>query len=148
MGTKTDNRKMVANEHGLIVTDQTIVPMACAGYLFFHDGQAFDPDGLIEGVKTKDEVDAHNKILSQMEIEGLDNNCKVGQGGMFYFSRTNSNADKVCTWIGTVVGLPSSIVPYRGGFKVKFTRKGKTLEGVVKKGECCGFFKCIKISES
>lgn len=139
-------RKKISNEGGLIVTDNTVVPNACAGYLFFHDGQAFDPSGLIQGVDTKEEVDAHNKVLSKMEIEGLDANCKIDQGGLFYFTREGERANKVTTWIGDLIAPAGAVVAYRGGWKVTFTRKGKTLTGVIKKGECCGFFKCIAIA--
>lgn len=137
---------MVENDHGLVITDKTVVPTACAGYLFMFEGKAFDPEGLIQGVTTKEEVDAHNKILSQMEIDGLDKNCRVGQGGTFYVKGSDDRKapTHVTTWIGDPIA-PLKAERYRLTWKLTFTRKGKTMEGVLKKGECCVFFKCIKI---
>lgn len=140
---KDEVRKMVANDDGLVITDR--YNSACAGYLFLFNGlngngKAYDPAGLVEGVETQEQVDAHNKVLSRMEIEGLDKCCKVGQGGTFYVS---DDGRQIRTWIGEVVGTADSVKPWHGGKKILFRRKGKTLEGVVKKADCFGFFKCI-----
>lgn len=135
---------MVKNEHGLVVTGDDPNRLACAGYLFMHEGKAFDPGGYVEGVTTQEVVDAHNKILSQMEIEGLDNNCQVGQGSTFYIRGPKQGApNEVVTWIGDLIASVSHAQPYHGGWKITFTRRGKTLEGKIRKGECCGFFTCI-----
>lgn len=137
---------MVENCHGLVITDKTVVPQACAGYLFLFEGKAFDPEGLIKGVTTQEEVDAHNKVLSQMEIDGLDKYCKVGQGWTFYVKGSDERKapTHVTTWIGDPIATLTA-ERYRLTWKLTFVRKGKTMEGVLKKGECCVHFTCIKI---
>lgn len=137
---------MVENCHGLIITDWTVVPQACAGYLFMFEGKAFDPSGLINGVTTQEEVDAHNKVLSRMEIDGLDKHCKVGQGWTYYVKGSDERKapTTVTTWIGEVIA-PLRAERYRLTWKLTFVRRGKTMEAILKKGECCAHFTCIKI---
>ena len=59
----------------------------CFGYLFEFPGHGvFEPTfGKLE--VTSEEAKTHNRLLSQGEIEGLDNRCAIGMGGMFYTRR-------------------------------------------------------------
>ena len=58
----------------------------CFGYLFDFPGHGvFEPTFGKLDVSAED-ASTHNQLLSQAEIDGLDQNCAVGLGGMFYTS--------------------------------------------------------------
>ena len=74
----------------------------CLGDLMHFDGHGtYDPDhGLVP--VSKEEADTHNKLLDEARLKGLDENCEVGQGSFFYFTRKAPDR-KVTTFVGTVV---------------------------------------------
>ena len=108
---------------------------SCLGYLFMYEGRAYFPDGVVEGL-TQAEVDTHNKCLSQGEVQGLDENCKVGQGNIFYW---HSKTREVKTWGGDLVSNDVTV----NGQSVTMRRKGKVLRGRIRKDEDCIFFKRV-----
>lgn len=101
---------------------------ACVGDLAFFEGRgAYDPT-LGRLPLTRDEAEAHNAALNRALLEGLDQNCAVGQGGYAYLGD-----GRVTTFVGTEV---SSDVTVRGA-SVTFRRKGKTYRGRLRKDGTC-----------
>ena len=96
----------------------------CLGYLMHFPGHGvYDPTwGRID--VTPQEAEAHNRLLSEAEIRGLDESCQVGQGGVFYI-RLKDGKVQVITWIGTIVSTEAD----RRGPVVTFRRRGKTFRG-------------------
>lgn len=106
----------------------------CVGYLFNFTGKGiFSPDGLIEEV-TPEQMETHNKLLSQAEIAGLDK-CEIGQHGTFYYVN-----GKVSTFTGEVVS--TSIL--RNGKSITFQRNGKKFRGTLQQDADCFNFKRIQ----
>lgn len=91
---------------------------------------------------TPEQAAAHNKLLDEALIEGLDNRCEVGQGGQFYCGGVYGDPAKplsVKTFTGVVLAerVRSSLPARRtgGGLDVEFDRKGKTFRGRWKPAE-------------
>ena len=95
---------------GSLLTYQDQGGERCFGYLMdFPSHGIFEPKfGKLE--VTAAEASTHNRLLAQGEIEGLDRNCAVGMGGMFY-TRKEHGQVVVTTWTGEVV---SPTVQVRG----------------------------------
>lgn len=110
----------------------------CIGYLLNFTGRGvFEPTfGKLD--VSAEEAETHNRLLSQAEIHGLEQNCQVGQGGMFY-TRTENGSMVVTTWVGQEV---SRAVRIRGNV-LTFTRKGKAFRGRLRKDQDCFFAKRI-----
>ena len=85
------------------------------------------------------EARTHNQLLSRAEIEGLDQNCAVGLGGMFYTKRPEGHT-VVATWLGEEV---SRHVQVRGNI-LTFTRKGMTFRGRLRRDQDCFCFRLIQ----
>ena len=115
------------NDRGLLVNARSNTVL---GYLFeFSGGGVFSPDGKVQ--VTAEAAAAHNNLLSQGEILGLDQNCQVGQRGTFYY-----RAGSVVTWMGELV---SNDVTVRGRV-ITFRRAGKAFRGrLCKDAECFHF---------
>lgn len=96
----------------------------CFGYLFDFAGHGvYEPTfGKVDA--TAEEAKIHNQLLSQGQIQGLDQNCAVGLGGMFYTRKVDGRT-VVATWLGEEV---SREVRVRGDV-LTFTRKGMTFRG-------------------
>ena len=95
----------------------------CVGYIFVFEGHgAYSPDGWVE--VSAEEVEAHNRALSEAEIKGLDENCQVGQYGVFYVDEKKC---QVKTWPGTLVSDRVRIA----GRVVTFRRNGSVFRGRV-----------------
>lgn len=98
----------------------------CIGYLMnfkehgIHDAEHGKMD------VTPEKAEKHNACLSEAEIKGLDENCKVGMGSSFYFDR---NKRHVHTFIGTLVSDDVSVSA--SGNRVTFKRKGMTFRGTL-----------------
>ena len=107
----------------------------CLGYLMVFDGHGVFESSNGKMDITKEEADKHNQCLSEAEIKGLEENCQVGQQGMFYYSPK----DGVRTWTGTVVDS----TPKVNGKSLTFTRKGKTFRGQIRKNDDCFTFKRV-----
>ena len=72
-------------------------------------------------------------------MEGLDQNCAVGLGGMFYIKKADGHT-VVATWLGEEV---SREVRVRGNV-LTFTRKGMTFRGRLRQSQDCFSFKRIR----
>jgi len=111
----------------------------CLGYLMEFAGRGiFEPTfGKLE--VSSAEAKAHNQLLSCGEIEGLDENCGVGVGGMFYLTGEDARP-VVTTWAGEVVS--HEVRAERN--VITFKRKGMTFRGRRRKDQTAFFFKRIK----
>ena len=124
---------------GSLMTYQQNGTERCLGYLMeFSDRGIFEPAfGKLE--VSSAEAKAHNQLLSRALIEGLDENCAVGVGGMFYLS-TKDARPVVTTWIGEVVS--QEVRAERD--TITFKRKGMTFRGRRREDENVFFFKRVK----
>ena len=119
-------------DHGLIMLDDT----HCAGYLFDFGGHdIFSPDGRVE--VTKEQVEEHNRLLSEAELLGLDQNCQVGQHGTFYLRK--EPVLSVITWMGVLVS--DRVVVH--GQTITFKRDGKAYRGRLRKDADCFNFRRV-----
>jgi len=108
----------------------------CLGYLMDFQGKGiYSPDGRIE--ITSEHAKAHNDALSKAELEGLDANCQIGQGGTFYY---DAHKNQVSTFMGAVV---ATYVRVRGQV-ITFKRNSKTYRGRLQKDADCFNFRRIK----
>jgi len=109
---------------GSLLTYQDDGQERCFGYLFEFAGHGiFDPTfGKLE--VTSEEAKTHNRLLSQGEIEGLDNHCVTGMGGMFYTRKMDCQT-LVITWLGEEVSRDVHVT----GRTLTFRRKGMTFRG-------------------
>ena len=82
-------------------------------------------------------VDPHNEALDGAFLEGMDNNCEVGQGGTFYWKEDRATQKLVITtFSGTIVTRNVT----KNGRSITFVRKGKTYRGrEMKDAECFNF---------
>lgn len=111
----------IINDNGLFV-DPSTTPPTLYGYLFdCGDKGIFAPTGKVD--VTPEQAKEHNKLLSQAEIQGLDDNCQVGQGGTFYHTSGNG----IRTWNEDVVAGPQDVIIKNK--TITFVRKGKTFKG-------------------
>lgn len=124
---------------GSLLTYQDNGHELCFGYLFEFPGHAiYEPKfGKLE--VTSDEARTHNQLLSQGEIEGLDNQCGVGMGGTFYTKKVGGRT-LVVTWLGAEI---SRDVRLRGEV-LTFKRKDMIFRGRLRKDEDCFGFKRIQ----
>lgn len=108
----------------------------CLGALFHAQGKGtFCPSNGKVPVG-KEAADVHNKALDQAQLEGLDEKCKVGQGGMFYWIK-----NKVTTFLGTKVNEGHVVMSGNKRKTIYFTRKGKKFKGVLRPTADCFFAK-------
>jgi hypothetical protein len=128
----------ILNRGGLL-TYQDNGGERCFGYLFEFQGHGvFEPTfGKLE--VSSEEAKSHNRLLSQGEIDGLDNNCAAGMGGMF-FTRQAEGRTIVVTWLGEEVSRDVHI----HGQVLTFRRKGMTFRGRLRKGDDAFGFKRIQ----
>jgi hypothetical protein len=110
-------------EHrGSLITYKSAGQDACLGYLYHFEGHGVY-DAYFGRVDVSPvDAETHNRCLQQAELEGLDQHCRIGQGGTFYY---RSDANKVQTFTGELV---SSDVTRRGA-SVTFRRRGKAFRG-------------------
>jgi hypothetical protein len=111
----------------------------CFGYLFhFPEHGVFEPTfGKLD--VTVEEANTHNRLLSQAEINGLDQNCAVGLGGIFYTKKENGHTI-VATWFGEEVSRSVQIQ----GRVLTFNRSGMTFRGRRRQDQDCFCFKRIR----
>jgi hypothetical protein len=111
----------------------------CLGYLFDAPGHGvFEPTfGKLD--VSANEAATHNRLLSRAQIEGLDQSCAVGRGGMFY-TKTAGGHTVVATWLGEEV---SRQVWVRGNV-ITFTRQGMTFRGRLRRDQDCFCFTRIE----
>ena len=111
----------------------------CFGYLLGFPGHGiFEPTFGKLKVSSR-EAKAHNELLSQGEIAGLDQNCAVGMGGRFYTKRKNDHTI-VTTWLGEEVSRDVQV----NGNVITFNRNGMTFRGRLRQDEDCFYLKRIR----
>ena len=111
----------------------------CVGYLLDFPGHGVFEPTFGKLAVSAEEARTHNQLLSRAEIEGLDQNCAVGLGGMFYTKRPEGHT-VVATWLGEEV---SRHVQVRGNI-LPFTRKGMTFRGRLRRDQDCFCFRRIQ----
>jgi hypothetical protein len=111
----------------------------CLGYLFEFPGHGiFEPTfGKLD--LTAQEAQTHNQLLSQGEIEGLDQHCAVGMRGVFY-TRQADKQTVIITWLGEEVSREVQI----HGSVLTFHRKGMTFRGRLRQQQDAFAFKRIQ----
>ena len=110
-----------------------VSPDQCLGYLIDYGGRGiFDAEhGSVycsSGQATK-----HNQLLDEAMLKGLDDNCQVGQHGVFYYCGDG----RVTTFCGTLVAWAHLY----GKVGISFVRKGRTFKGRIAKNAQCVTFK-------
>ena len=111
----------------------------CFGYLFEFPGHGiFEPTfGKLE--VSSEEAKTHNRLLSQGELQGLDQHCAVGMGGMFY-TRQAGGQPLVVTWLGEEVSREVRVK----GSMLTFRRKGMTFRGRLRREQDAFGFRRIQ----
>lgn len=123
---------------GSLITFEEDDRETALGYLFDAPGHGiYDAQfGRID--VTSEHAKTHNQLLDQALIRGLEENCPIGLGGIFYcFS--NSGKTEVRTWLGTIVSERAVL----RGKVLTFHRKGMTFRGRVRKDEDCFRFRRV-----
>lgn len=135
---KTTRKPPEILHRGSLMTYQDKGRERCLGYLFEFPGRGlFEPNfGKLE--ITSEEAKTHNRLLSQGEIEGLDQNCAIGMGGLFYTRKVDGQTC-VMTWLGEEV---SRTVQVRGKV-ITFQRKGMNFRGRLRQQEDAFAFRRI-----
>ena len=111
---------VVRNDHGLLFHANGVF-----GHLMdFGPHGVFDPS-LGKADVDPSLVDRHNRTLDEGFIEGLDKNCRIGQGGFFYHAGTGSGNHVVKTFTGLVVSHDVTV----SGRAITFRRSGKVFRG-------------------
>ena len=112
----------------------------CFGYLFEFPGHGiFEPNfGKLE--VTSEEATTHNRLLSRGEIEGLDQHCAVGMGGLFYTRKVDGQT-RVMTWLGEEVSRKVQV----HGNVITFQRKGMGFRGRLRQQEDAFAFRRIPL---
>src|SRR5713101_3977926 len=121
---KTSKKTPEILNRGSLMTYQDNGTERCFGYMFDFPGHGVFEPTFGKLAVSAEEAKSHNRFLSQGEIEGLDKNCTVGLGGMFYTRRDNGHTI-VATWLGQEV---SRDVQVRSRV-LTFTRKRMTFRG-------------------
>ena len=124
---------------GSLLTYQDNGSERCCGYLFDFPGHGmFEPTfGKLD--VSPEEAKTHNQLLSQAEIDGLDQNCGVGLGGTFYTKKAEGRTI-VATWFGKEV---SRAVQVKSAV-ITFTRKAMTFRDRLRREEDCFCFTRIE----
>ncbi len=124
---------------GSLLTYEDTGRERCFGYLFeFASHGIYEPTfGKLD--VSSEEARTHNELLSQAEIKGLDENCALGMGGIFYTRKENGHP-LVTTWLGEVV---SRDVRVRGQV-LTFRRQAMTFRGRLRRDEDAFAFKRIQ----
>ena len=112
------------NNDGGLITFRRDGRDHCLGYLLHAPPHGtFDADlGKVD--VSPDVAEEHNRVLSACELDGLDKNCQVGQGGLFYL-RLHDGKPAIRTWTGDLV---TEDVTVRGR-AIDFRRHGKAFRG-------------------
>jgi len=126
----------IESDNGLLVYDDN-GETRCLGYLFNFSGHGvFDAyHGRVE--ISPDDVDRHNSLLDENLLRGLDQSCRVGQGGTFYWS------DKPLL-VKTFLGTPVSDRVEKTGRSITFYRKGMTFRGREQRDADCFNFRRVR----
>jgi hypothetical protein len=139
MKSRSTNNAPEIRPRGSLMTYPDNGHERCFGYLCNFPGH-----GVYEPIFGKlevgpEEARIHNELLSQAEIESLDQNCELGLGGMFYARKADGHT-VVATWVGQEV---SREVQLRGHV-LTFIRKGMTFRGRLRRDQDCFAFTRVK----
>ena len=96
----------------------------CLGYLWHAEGHGTFDANLGRVDVSKDNADTHNRLLDDALLNGLDENCQVGQGGTFYVGQ-HEGRTAIKTFLGTLISADVSLK----GQSLTFRRKGRTFRG-------------------
>jgi hypothetical protein len=111
----------------------------CLGYLMEFPGDGiYEPNFGKLDVSSED-ANTHNQCLSQGEIAGLDQNCEVGMGGLFYVGKTNGQT-RVVTWLNQEVSRDVRI----HGAVLTFGRNGRQFRGRLQKDDDSFAFRRVR----
>ena len=132
-------KRPAIRNRGSLLTYQEDGRERCFGYLFDAPGHGiYEPTfGRLE--VSSDEARRHNQLLSQAEIQGLDEHCVVGMRGLLYTKQHNGQR-WVVTWLGEEV---SREVRIRGQV-LTFQRHGMTFRGRLRQHEDAFVFQRIQ----
>ena len=136
---KTRKKTPEILNRGSLMTYQDNGAERCFGYLFNSPAHGVFEPTFGKLAVSAEEANTHNQCLSQGEIEGLDTNCAVGLGGMFY-TRKEEGHTIVATWQGQEVSREDQVK----GRVLTFTRKGLTFRGRLRREQDCFFFRRIR----
>ena len=136
---KSKRRTPEILHRGSLMTYQDNGRERCFGYMLHFAGHGvYEPTfGRLDVSPV--EAQQHNRLLSQAELEELDNNCAVGLGGMFYTKKAEGRT-VVVTWIGQEV---SQAVEIKGSV-LTFRRNGMKFRGRLREREDCLWFKRVQ----
>lgn len=124
----------IVNEQGLLCSKGPDGKLQALGFMInFGNRGVFSPDGKVE--ITPADMEVHNKILSEAELKGLDENCQIGQRGTFYYV-----GGKVSTFTGVEVSTDVRVK----GTSITFTRHGKVFRGRRQSEADCFNFRRVK----
>ena len=137
---KTPRKPPEILHRGSLMTYQDHGQERCLGYLFEFPGRGIFEPNFGKLAVTSEEAKTHNQLLSQGEIEGLDQNCAVGMGGLFYTQKVDGQT-RVMTWLGEEV---SRNVQVRGEV-ITFQRKGRGFRGRLRQQEDAFAFRRIPL---
>lgn len=124
---KVPTRAKMRFDGGLITYKDGKGPPRCLGDLMHFEGHGvYDPDfGQVD--VTPEEAEAHNQALDKARIDGMDNQCQVGQGSYAYYNRNGS----VRSFLGTLISDDVVIV----GRDIQFRRGGRLFRGWLRKDD-------------
>ena len=130
---------------GSLITFEDGDRTCCLGYLMHFEGRGvYDPTyGRVE--VSPEDADEHNRLLDKGMVEGLDNQCEVGQGNCFYVSFADGRW-MVRTFTGTLISNRVRVVMKPRGMYFIFARDGRKFRGRKRPGYAGEdvFFKRIK----
>lgn len=115
---------VVLENLGSLVTYKDGEQDRCLGYLMHFTGHGVYDAALGRVEVTPEQADIHNKLLDGAMLKGLDENCRVGQGGSFYVGSIEGRT-AIKTFVGTVVSAQVTI----NGRSLTFRRNGNIFRG-------------------
>ena len=129
---------------GSLITYKDHGKDTCLGPLWHAEGHGtYDPTfGRVD--VTKNEAEIHNRELDKAMLDGLDNQCAVGQGAMFYAHPEPGQTSniRVTTFNGTLVAIAHRYQTVSTS-SLCFTRNGKGFAGRIRKDADCVWFRRI-----
>lgn len=115
---------VVLDNLGSLVTHKDGDQDRCLGYLMQFPGHGVYDASLGRVNVTPEEADTHNRLLDDALLQGLDDNCQIGQHGTFYVGK-HEGRTAIKTFLGTLVSADVSV----NGQSLTFHRKGKVFRG-------------------
>jgi hypothetical protein len=126
---------------GSLITYKDNGQDVCLGALWYAECHGcYDPThGRVD--VTKEEAEIHNRELDEAMLAGLDNQCQVGRGAMFYSHPYPKDLwdIKVITFNGTHIAFAKR----RGKRELVLTRAGRLFVGRIRRDADCVWFRRI-----